>query len=175
MDDFDRIPADLTDADARLRASRPVADAAALDRVLTRAQRARSSRRSSLASAFSLRAHRRKLVVAVATMGAVVGTTGVAAAVAGLKPAAVLNAITLQSGSPSNHSGGLQLTPNAGNRQYCPGLVGLQAKLNALTAALNVELGRRPRNAAATAALRLQIAAVRAQIEICIGLGAATP
>ena len=133
MDQFEDLPPDLAEIDKRLRAERPVADGSTLDRVMTRARRDRTPRTS-----------RRAVAVAMATMLAIVGSTGVAAAVMGINP---IDAVTTSSstGSAGGSSKQSEVQLDAASSQYCPPLAQLQDELARLRGRLNAELSKPPK------------------------------
>jgi hypothetical protein len=134
MDHFDQdMPPDLADIDERLRVNRPIADGPTLDRVMTRAQRVRSRRLSSLLPASRAPRIGRKLAVAMVTLFTVVGSTGVATAVMGVNPVDALRQSSGTSGaSGSSRSSEFELQLNAASSQYCPPLQTLEMQRDTL-------------------------------------------
>jgi hypothetical protein len=77
----DQLPPDIADVSARLRAGRPVADGLILDRVMMRAERARTRQGSPLPRGSFMR--RKSIAVVLATAAMLVGSTAVAAGFSG--------------------------------------------------------------------------------------------
>ena len=174
MDNIDDIPPELSEIDERLTAGRPVAGEPALQRVMTRAQGARSRRLPSLLSHWRApRRTRRLLGVALATTVAVAGSTGVAAAVIGLKPVDVIRVVTpdlTQRGTGSSGGGSdSQVQRNAASSQYCPTKEELQEEIAELQRQLQEEL-RKPRpNPGTIRRITAEIRRVAQEIEECYG------
>lgn len=159
MTNFDEIPPELSETDQRLSAGRPAADGPTLDRVMTRAQRARSRRLPSFLSARAPHSGRRTLALATATVVAITGTSGMALAIKG------------GSGGGSGNTGDkFGVHPNAGSAQYCRDLTGLRKRLARLQAKLAKELAKHPEHTKKIAELRLAIQILQAQIQVCVSL-----
>jgi soluble cytochrome b562 len=162
MDSFDDLPPELAETDELLSANRPVADRHTLDRVMSRAQRARSRRLPAfLSSSASTPGHRRKLAVAAATIATIAGSTGIAAAVAGVNP---LNVASPSGGSTT------QVQLNAASTQYCSPsqLLALQQQLAKLQKQLEQELKKKKPDQALIKQLQQQIQQLLVQIKQCL-------
>ncbi len=171
MDHFEDIPPDLAETDARLRANRPSADAPTLDRVLARAQRVRGRRLTSLLPSPAA-SSRSRVAVVLATLIAVVGSTGVATAVMGVSPRDALRAATpdlTSSDTSSGASSGAQLQRNAGNSQYCPPLAELEKERAELEKELADERAKPKPDRKKIRQLERRLEHVNDEIERCYG------